>query len=139
MRVLYRGRDDGWVLTSNKRGPTMEPVAEEGGGDDDIARAFEEQEASLAAAAAAEADRVTDDDRPLMGAAKGGVTSDAEERALSGAGERERSEADRESAVTREGEAVAKEVVEDDVKPGASGGKLGGESGGDAAYMRALG
>ncbi|CAM9784392.1 unnamed protein product, partial [Laminaria digitata] len=26
VRMCYRGREDGWVLTANKRGPTLVPV-----------------------------------------------------------------------------------------------------------------
>lgn len=66
VRVSYRGRDDGWVLTANKRGPILLPAE---GGDAAASREFDAQEAAFAAAAAAAAAAVPDDDdRPLTGA-----------------------------------------------------------------------
>lgn len=77
MRVWYRGRDDGWVLTANKRGPILLPVD---GDNASAASAFDAQEASYAAAAAAAtaaaaAPSGDDDDRPLTGAKPGGVAA----------------------------------------------------------------
>lgn len=71
VRVAYRGREDGWILTANKRGsillpadPTTNPAA-----------TFNTQEQDLAAAAAAAAtaspESGADDDRPLTGAKPG--------------------------------------------------------------------
>ncbi|CAB1120609.1 unnamed protein product [Ectocarpus sp. CCAP 1310/34] len=65
VRVSYRGREDGWVLTANKRGPILLPAE----GDDAAAsREFDAQEAAFAAEAAAAAAVPDDDDRPLTGA-----------------------------------------------------------------------
>ena len=63
MRVSYRGREDGWILSANKKGPTLDPVQ-------DLASAaavFDAQEASFAAAAAAAsvAAEQAGEDRPL--------------------------------------------------------------------------
>lgn len=61
VRVSYHGRDDGWVLLANTRGPTLSPA--EG---DLLANSslFDEQEVAFVEAAAAEP---TGDDRPLSG------------------------------------------------------------------------
>lgn len=71
VRVSYRGREDGWVLTANKRGPILLPAE---GGPAAAAKAFDVQEAAFAAAAAAAtsaddpAAPQDDGDRPLTGA-----------------------------------------------------------------------
>lgn len=67
VRVSYRGRENGWVLTANKRGPILLPA------EGDAAEAFDAQEASYAAATAGKPAATTlppddDDDRPLTGA-----------------------------------------------------------------------
>ncbi|CAN0520040.1 unnamed protein product, partial [Ectocarpus sp. 12 AP-2014] len=67
VRVSYRGRDDGWVLTANKRGPILLPAES---GDAAASREFDAQEAAFAAEAAAAATAAAvpdDDDRPLTG------------------------------------------------------------------------
>lgn len=70
VRVSYRGRDDGWVLTANKRGPMLLPAE---GGPAAASREFDAQEAAFAAEAAAAAAAVPDDDdRPLTGAKTAG-------------------------------------------------------------------
>ncbi|CAM9940035.1 unnamed protein product, partial [Scytosiphon promiscuus] len=50
VRVSYRGREDGWALTANKRGPVLLPAE---GGPAAASRAFDAQEAAFAAAATA--------------------------------------------------------------------------------------
>ncbi|CAN0326445.1 unnamed protein product, partial [Ectocarpus fasciculatus] len=45
VRVSYRGREDGWVLTANKRGPILLPAE---GGPAAASREFDAQEASFA-------------------------------------------------------------------------------------------
>ena len=82
VRVSCHGREDGWVLTANKRGPTLVPA------EDAVlaAEEFDAQEAAFAAAAAAppSADGT---DRPLTGAKPPPAPSDAvvaEDRPLSG-------------------------------------------------------
>lgn len=85
MRVSYRGREDGWILTSNKRGPTLAPA------EDPTASAekFDAQEAEFAqAAAAAEASKhaPTSEDRPLTGAKRGAALNVGGDRPLTGGG-----------------------------------------------------
>lgn len=69
VRVCYRGKEDGWILTANKRGAILTPA---GGNPADAARDFQDQEASYAAAAAAaaaaDASPPDEDERPLTGA-----------------------------------------------------------------------
>lgn len=68
VRVSYRGREDGWVLTANKRGAILLPAE---GGAAAAALAFDAQEAAFAAAAASGADAAApqdDSDRSLTGA-----------------------------------------------------------------------
>lgn len=83
VRVSYRGRDDGWVLTANKRGPTLERL-------EDLnfaAQAFAEQEtksASSAAAAASSDQSLSREDRPLTGGKGAALAAGGEERALTG-------------------------------------------------------
>lgn len=64
VRILYRGREDGWVLTSNKRGPCL---SASGGDADAIARDFQAQEALLAGAASTPDHGAPEDERPLTG------------------------------------------------------------------------
>ena len=66
VRVCYRGREDGWVLTSNKRGPTLVPSEDQAAAAGD----FDAQEAAFAAAATATGGALPEDpaDRPLTGA-----------------------------------------------------------------------
>lgn len=87
MRVAYRGRTDGWVLTANKRGTILLPV------DGDVSAAsegFETQEAGYAAAAVAAAvDAVPPDDdadRPLTGAKTVAADTTGEDRPLNAGG-----------------------------------------------------
>lgn len=92
VRVSYRARDDGWVLTANKRGPTLVPA-------EDLAAAgaeFDAQEAAFASAAAAasasegvgDTPTVDSSDRPLTGAKPPalGVEGGEEDRPLTGGG-----------------------------------------------------
>ena len=85
IRVSYHGRDDGWVLTANKRGPTAVPVEDS----DQAAEEFDAQESAFAAAAAAPPSAEIAD-RPLTGAKPPPASSSApvvaEERPLSGGG-----------------------------------------------------
>ncbi|CAM9984199.1 unnamed protein product, partial [Sphacelaria rigidula] len=80
VRVAYRGREDGWTLTANKRGPTMSPT------EGDVAAAalaFNEQEANFAQAEAAAASVApSGTDRPLTGAKPAAGVGD--ERPLGG-------------------------------------------------------
>ncbi|CAM9939967.1 unnamed protein product [Scytosiphon promiscuus] len=66
VRVSYRGREDGWVLTANKRGPTLTPSEDQAS----AAGEFDAQEAAFAAAAASTDGALPEDpaDRPLTGA-----------------------------------------------------------------------
>ncbi|CAM9215131.1 unnamed protein product, partial [Ectocarpus sp. 8 AP-2014] len=93
VRVCYRGREDGWVLTANKRGPTLVPSEDQ----DSAAGEFDAQEAAFAAVASSNGGAVPEDpaDRPLTGAkpppaaptaASGSVAGDGDERALTGGG-----------------------------------------------------
>ncbi|CAM9784253.1 unnamed protein product, partial [Laminaria digitata] len=86
----YRGREDGWLLTANKRGPTAAPTE---GGATAAAKEFDTQEASYAATAAATAAAteapVSADgaNRPLTGAKPPQASSEVvaeEDRPLSG-------------------------------------------------------
>ncbi|CAM9784463.1 unnamed protein product, partial [Laminaria digitata] len=72
VRVSYHGREDGWVLTANKRGPTLVHVEDA----NLAAEEFDAQEAAFAAAAPAPppADGA---DRPLTGAKPPPVSSGA--------------------------------------------------------------
>ncbi|CAN0204781.1 unnamed protein product, partial [Ectocarpus sp. 12 AP-2014] len=92
VRVCYRGREDGWVLTANKRGPTLVPS-------EDQASAAGEFDAQEAAFASSNGGALLEDpsDRPLTGAkpkspsaaptaASGSVAGDGDERALTGGG-----------------------------------------------------
>ncbi|CAM9795118.1 unnamed protein product, partial [Ectocarpus sp. 4 AP-2014] len=87
VRVCYRGREDGWVLTANKRGPTLVPSADQ----DSAAGEFDAQEAAFAASSGG---ALPEDpsDRPLTGAkpppaaASSSVAGDGDERALTGGG-----------------------------------------------------
>ena len=92
-RVSYRGREDGWVLTANKRGPTLVPCGDQAA----AAGQFDAQEAAFAAAAAATGGALLEDaaDRPLTGAkppppaaaaASGGAGGVGEDRPLNGGG-----------------------------------------------------
>ena len=90
VRVSYRCREDGWVLTANKRGPMLLPVE---GGPAAAAQAFDAQEAAFAEAAAnaaAVAAAPPDDgDRPLTGAKPKPAALDAggdEDRPLNAGG-----------------------------------------------------
>lgn len=72
VRVSYRGREDGWVLTANKRGPILLPAKD---GAAAASQAFDAQEAAFAVAAAAATSAAAhaaapqdDSDRPLTGA-----------------------------------------------------------------------
>ncbi|CAM9363606.1 unnamed protein product, partial [Sphacelaria rigidula] len=71
VRVAYHGREDGWTLTANKRGPTMSPM------EGDVAAAalaFTEQKANFAEAEAAAASAApSGEDRPLTGAKPAGL------------------------------------------------------------------
>ncbi|CAM9837788.1 unnamed protein product, partial [Choristocarpus tenellus] len=99
VRVSYHGRDDGWVLTANKRGPMLFPD-----NDSENGRVlWEEQEALYAVAAAAaevkEAEGAEEEqDRPIKGSSSSDVggggqgmpgsgMQEAEERPLYGGGE----------------------------------------------------
>ena len=67
MRVSYRGREDGWVLTANKRGPTLVPSEDQAA----AVGEFDAQEAAFAAEASSNADGALPEDaadRPLTGA-----------------------------------------------------------------------
>lgn len=82
MRVSYRGREDGWVLTANKRGATFVPHDNPAA----AAKEFQAQKEAFAAeaaqaTAAAAAVGGGDDDRPLTGA-KSSVGGEQEDRAL---------------------------------------------------------
>eukprot|EP00903_Cladosiphon_okamuranus_P008211 g7904.t1 len=91
-RVCYRGREDGWVLTANKRGPTLVPCEDQAA----AAGEFDAQEAAFVAAAAATGRALPEDaaDRPLTGAkpppaaapASGGAAGADEDRPLGGGG-----------------------------------------------------
>ncbi|CAM9756604.1 unnamed protein product, partial [Laminaria digitata] len=74
VRVFYRGKSEGWVLTANKRGPILSP-AEAGPA---AAQEFQSQEAAAARAAAAAAAPPPDDDenRPLTGVKAGSTTTE---------------------------------------------------------------
>lgn len=65
VRVLYQGRSDGWVLTTNRRGPVLVPVEEDTA---DAAAGFDAQEALLAKSASSAPADASADDRPLTGA-----------------------------------------------------------------------
>ena len=90
--MCYRGREDGWVLTENKRGPTLVPSEDQAAAAGD----FEAQEAAFAAAAAAADGALPEDaaDRPLTGAkpppaaapAPEAAVDAGEDRPLSGGG-----------------------------------------------------
>ncbi|CAM9855796.1 unnamed protein product, partial [Discosporangium mesarthrocarpum] len=87
VRVAYHGREDGWVLTANKRGPMLVPEPRA-----DVAEsAWEEQEAQHAATIAGAAvdsatKPVSAEDLPL----RTSNNSEAEEEGLSGAGTEDR-------------------------------------------------
>ncbi|CAN0442198.1 unnamed protein product, partial [Ectocarpus fasciculatus] len=82
----YRGREDGWVLTANKRGPTLVPSEDQ----DSAAGEFDAQEAAFAANGGG---ALPEDpaDRPLTGAkpppaAPTAAPGDSEDRPLTGGG-----------------------------------------------------
>ncbi|CAM9327818.1 unnamed protein product, partial [Ectocarpus sp. 13 AM-2016] len=88
VRVCYRGRDDGWVLTANKRGPTLVPSEDQ----DSAVVEFDAQEAAFASSSGG---TLPEDpsDRPLTGAkpkpppaAPTAATGDSEDRPLTGGG-----------------------------------------------------
>lgn len=87
VRVVYRGREDGWVLTANKRGQTLVPSQDPASAAED----FETQEAAFAKAAAAAAEsgnqEASRDDRPLTGAKASALDAGGEERPLAGGGD----------------------------------------------------
>ncbi|CAM9773105.1 unnamed protein product, partial [Laminaria digitata] len=85
VRVCYHGREDGWVLAANKRGPTLVPAEDA----NSAAEEFDAQEAAFAAAATAAPVASDGADRPLTGAKPPPVSSDAvvaEDRPLTGGG-----------------------------------------------------
>ena len=145
VRVDYRGRQDGWILTANKRGRSLVPVD----GDDlsDAARSFDAQEARYAAevAAAATPSADDDDDRPLTGAKPAASAVEAEDRPLDTGGGGKGSWAPpsefppghEESPVSEGTAAVARAGVEGEVEKENASGMIG--SSGSVRYMRALG
>lgn len=85
VRVSYHGREDGWILTANKRGPMLAPAE---GGPAAGAAAHAAQEANFAeqAAAAAAAAEPSGDDRPLTGAKPAASNAAGEQRLAGGGG-----------------------------------------------------
>ncbi|CAN0510123.1 unnamed protein product, partial [Ectocarpus sp. 12 AP-2014] len=71
VRVCYRCREDGWVLTANKRGPTLVPSEDQ----HSAAGEFDAQEAAFASSSGGAVPEDPSDgdseDRPLTGGGKG--------------------------------------------------------------------
>lgn len=85
VRASYHGRDDGWVLTANKRGPTVERLQDL----NFAARAFAEQEAKSASSVASAAfndQSPSCEDRPLTGGEGAALAAVGEDRPLTGGG-----------------------------------------------------
>lgn len=147
MRVSYRGREDGWVLSANKRGPTLSPTE---GNDASSAAEFEAQEAAFAeaaavAAAATEAQNV--DERPLTGAKPaaldaagdrpppGGGGGDGDERPLGGG---KGAWVPPSEFPTGHEEDDTAGLAEPNMSGGEAGGSIGAEEG-EERFMTALG
>ncbi|CAM9784322.1 unnamed protein product, partial [Laminaria digitata] len=74
VRVCYRGREDGWVLTANKRGPMLAPSEDPSA----AAQVFHTQEAAFLETREKPQDGgVGGGDRPLTGAKPPSVASGA--------------------------------------------------------------
>ena len=157
--MSYRGREDGWVLTANKRGPTLVPSEDQAA----AAGEFEAQEAAFAEAAAAGGGGMVEDaaERPLTGAkppAAAGPVGEAgvvagEDRPLTGGGGGKGSwEAPSEFPPGHEagaapssvgggsgGDEPVTEASTKDVAEESAGGSAEGGASGSAEYMTALG
>ena len=134
--MSYHGREDGWVLTANKRGPTLVPVEDAGSAAGD----FDAQEAAFAAVDVAPPS-LDSADRPLTGAkpppvsSSDGVVAAEEDRPLSGAGGGKGAWVPPSEFPPGHERGVDAPAV----GAGAGGGEAGEDAGGEKGFMTALG